>query len=75
MHHIRRRLSPSLIVASVALFVALAGTAAAAGDHRQPDQLADRVVTSPKLAQPVVAAGINLDRSPGNWWPRRSQSR
>ena len=35
-----RRLSPSLIVAVIALFVALAGTAAAAVIITSPDQLA-----------------------------------
>jgi hypothetical protein len=66
MHHITRRLSPSLILASIALFVALAGTAAAAAIINSPDQIADRVVTSPKLAQPVVAAGVNQGLTPGD---------
>ena len=54
MHHITRRLSPSLIVAIAALFVALAGTATAAVIITSPDQLADGVVTNPKLATDAV---------------------
>jgi hypothetical protein len=55
MQHIRRRLSPSLIVASLALFVALAGTAAAAVIIDSPDQIKDGVVTGPKLATDSVS--------------------
>jgi hypothetical protein len=54
MHRITRRLSPSLVVALVALFVALAGTATAAVIITSPDQLADGVVTNPKLANDAV---------------------
>jgi hypothetical protein len=45
MHHITRRLSPSLIIAIVALFAALTGTAAAAVIIKSPDELGDDVVT------------------------------
>ena len=41
MHHITRRLSPSLILALIALFVALAGTAAAAVIIDDPAELGD----------------------------------
>jgi hypothetical protein len=54
MQLIRRRFSPSLILAGVALFVALAGTATAAVIVSSPDQLADGVVSEPKLASDAV---------------------
>ncbi len=54
MHHLTRRLSPSLVVALVALFVAMAGTAAAAVIITSPDQLANGVVTGPKVAGDAV---------------------
>ena len=50
-----RRLSPSLVLAVVALFVALAGTAAAAVIITSPDQLASNVITSPKIVDGSVA--------------------
>jgi hypothetical protein len=57
MHQITRRLSPSLMLAIVALFVALAGTAVAAGEIIiTPDQIKDHVVTAPKLADDAVSS-------------------
>jgi hypothetical protein len=46
MHHITRRLSPSLIVALMALFVALAGTAVADVIISNSSQIAQDVITS-----------------------------
>src|SRR5215218_9789584 len=63
MHLISRRLSPSLIIAFAALFVALAGTAAAAVIITSPEQLADQVVTNPKLANDAVAGPEIRSRS------------
>ena len=63
MFSIHRRLSPSFIVALVALFLALAGTAAAAVIVDSPDDLADGVVTTPKLADNAVTSPKILDRS------------
>lgn len=55
MHHIHRRLSPSLIVSIVALFVVLTGSAIAAGEIiTSPDQIKDGVITEPKLADGAV---------------------
>jgi hypothetical protein len=56
MHFIQRRVSPALIIAIVALFLALAGTAAATVIINSPDQIADRVVTSTKLATNAVTS-------------------
>lgn len=57
MHKLRRRLSPSTLIATAALFVALGGTAIAAGEIiTSPDQLADRVVTTPAIASQAVTA-------------------
>ena len=55
MYLFPRRLSPSLILAVVALFVALAGTATAAVIITSPDQLASDVITSPKIVKGAVA--------------------
>jgi hypothetical protein len=55
MHLITRRLSPSLVLAVAALWVALAGTAAAAVIITSPDQLAGNVVTGPKIVDGSVA--------------------
>jgi hypothetical protein len=54
VQHITRRLSPSFVIAIAALFVAMAGTAAAAVIITSPDQLATGVVTNPKLANDAV---------------------
>jgi hypothetical protein len=57
MHHIQRRLSPSIVVAIIALFVAVTGTATAATVIiTSPDQLASNVVTGPKIANHAVTA-------------------
>jgi hypothetical protein len=58
MFPIPRRLSPSFIVAVVAVFVALAGTAAAAGTFvvDDPSDLAPNVVTSPAIAPGSIQA-------------------
>ena len=51
------RLSPSMIVALVALVVAMSGTAVAAGEIiTRSDQLAADVVTNPKIASDAVTA-------------------
>jgi hypothetical protein len=63
MNRITRRLSPSLLVAMVALFVALAGTAAAAVIIDSPDQIKDGVVTGPKLATDAVKSSTVLDHT------------
>jgi hypothetical protein len=55
MQFLSRRLSPSIVIAVAALFVALAGTAAAAVIITSPDQLANGVVTEPKLASESVS--------------------
>jgi hypothetical protein len=55
MSLIPRRLSPSLAVSGVALFVALAGTAVADVIITSPDQLASDVITSPKIVKGAVA--------------------
>jgi hypothetical protein len=57
MQKLHRRLSPSLVVAGIALFVALSGTAIAGISKvivKKPEQLADGVVTAPKLADDAV---------------------
>src|SRR5688572_8902351 len=52
----RRRPSPALIVATLALVVATGGTAVAQGILiRNPAQIADGVVTGPKLAGNAVS--------------------
>jgi hypothetical protein len=52
----RRRPSPAMLVALLALVVAMTGTATAAVLITSPDQLADRVVTSSKLDNEAVSA-------------------
>jgi hypothetical protein len=49
-----RRPSPATFVALLALVVAMTGTAAAAVLVSSPDQLADEVVTNPKIARNAV---------------------
>jgi hypothetical protein len=61
MHHISRRLSPSLIVAVVALMVALGGTAAAAVIINNPDELGDDVVTLRAMAKDSVDGSTIVD--------------
>ncbi len=61
MHHITRRLSPSLIVAIGALLVALSGTAAAAVIIDSPDQLGDDVVTLRAMAKKSVDGSTIVD--------------
>jgi hypothetical protein len=61
MHHITRRLSPSLIVAIVALFVALAGTAVADVIIDSPDELGDDVVTLRAMAKKSVDGATIVD--------------
>ena len=61
MHHIKRRLSPSLIVAIVALLAALSGTAAAAVIINSPDELGDDVVTLRAMARNSVDFGTIVD--------------
>jgi hypothetical protein len=55
MQFLSRRLSPSFVIAIAALFVALAGTAAAAVIVDSPDDMADGVVTESKLAPESVS--------------------
>ena len=54
--HITRRLSPSLIIAIIALFVALAGTAAAAVIIDDPAELGDNVVTGQAIDGSTIAS-------------------
>jgi len=62
MHHITRRLSPSLILALVALFVALAGTAAAAVIIDDPAELGDNVVTGRAIdGSTIVSSDIKQE--------------
>lgn len=56
MYLFKRRLSPSFVLAVAALWVALAGTAAAAVIITSPAQLANGVVTGPKIAKDAVAS-------------------
>src|SRR5262245_18610095 len=58
MHHVSRRLSPSLLIAIAALFVALAGSAVAATAViiTSPDQLGPDVVTGPAIAQNAISS-------------------
>ena len=57
---LRPRLSPSTAIATVALVIATSGTAIAAGEIiTEPSQIANRVVTHPKLAYESVD-GYNL---------------
>lgn len=52
---LRRRLSPSTVIATVALIAATSGTAIAAGEIiTSPDQIKDGVITEPKLADGAV---------------------
>jgi hypothetical protein len=59
MHLTNRRPSAALIVAIIALFVAMAGSAAAAVIITSPDQLGDGVVTERALA-PNAVSGSKL---------------
>ena len=54
MQFLKRRLSPSLVVAMVALFVALAGSAAAAVIIDDPSDLGPDVVTSPAIKDGTI---------------------
>jgi hypothetical protein len=63
MHHIQRRLSPALILAIAALFVALASTAAAAVIITSPDQLAARVVKQSAETNPTLRFSVAFDGS------------
>ena len=66
MHQIKRRLSASYIVAFAALFVALAGTATAAVIIDSPDDIADSVVTGPKLAPNSISGSKVITGTIGN---------
>ncbi len=58
MHHVHRRLSPALVVAVIALFAALAGTAIAAGE----------IITSPsQVKQGVLDGGHVKNQSLSNF--------
>jgi hypothetical protein len=59
--HSSRRISPALIVAVIARFVVLAGTAAAAVIITSPDQLGDGVVTERALASGAVSGAKLAD--------------
>jgi hypothetical protein len=63
MHHITRRLSPSLLLAIGALFVALAGTAVADVIITSSDQLGDDVVTERSTADDAVGTAQLKDRA------------
>jgi hypothetical protein len=55
MHHAQRRLSPAFLIAIVALFVALAGTAAAAVIVNSPDDVAPGVINGTHLKDQSVS--------------------
>jgi hypothetical protein len=56
MRKLRRRLSPSTLIATAALIAASSGTAIAAGEIiTSPDQIKNGVVTAPKLANDSVS--------------------
>ena len=60
----KRRPTPTLIIAVLALIVAMSGTAVAAGVLvKTSDQLADGVVTNPKLARDSVDSRTVLENS------------
>ena len=61
MHNVTRRRSPALVVALLALFVALTGTAAAAVIITSPDQLGDRVVTQRAIGFGAVSGSQLAD--------------
>jgi hypothetical protein len=63
MHLFKRRLSPSFVLAFSALWVALAGTAVADVIITSPDQMADGVVTGPKIAKDAVSSPQIVPRS------------
>ena len=63
MSKLRRRLSPSTLIATAALIAATSGTAIAAGEIiTSPDQIKDGVVTAPKLANDSVSQTTIRDR-------------
>ncbi|MDA0184800.1 hypothetical protein OJ997_31145 [Solirubrobacter phytolaccae] len=62
-HRSRRRPTPAIIVAFLALFVALTGTAAAAVIIDSPDDLGDRVVTQRAMAAGSVSGSQLTDRA------------
>jgi hypothetical protein len=76
MQHRRGRFSPSLVLALVALFVALSGTALAAGEFviDNPDQVAPGVITGlhikqqaigkPDLDDPYLKVRVNSNGTP-----------
>ena len=72
MHQLRRRLSPSTLIATVALIAATGGTAIAAGEIiTSPTQIANRVVqqrheTNPSLRYSVAANGALLTGDMGS---------
>jgi hypothetical protein len=64
MHKLRRRISPSTLIATAALIAATGGTAMAAGEIiTSPDQIKNGVVTGPKLANDAVNQAKIQDRS------------
>ena len=63
LHSFQARLSPALIIATLALFVALAGSAAAAVIITSPDQLKDGVITEAKLADNAVSSAKIRDHA------------
>jgi hypothetical protein len=66
MQRKRRRLSPSTLIATLALVAATGGTAVAAGEIiTSPDQLASAVVTEPKVANDAVSARTLANNSVG----------
>ena len=63
MRTLRRRVSPSTLIATAALIAATSGTAIAAGEIiTSPDQIKDGVVTAPKLAGASVSQTKIIDR-------------
>jgi hypothetical protein len=62
MLKLRRRLSPSTLIATAALIAATGGTAVAAEIITSPDQIRNGVVTGPKLANDSVSQPTIRDR-------------
>jgi hypothetical protein len=63
MYFLKRRLSPSIVLAIGALWMALAGTAVADIIISSPDQMANGVVTGPKIAKDSINSTHIIQRS------------
>ena len=63
MYFLKRRPSPSIVLAFGALWIALAGTAIADVIITSPDQMANGVVTGPKIAKDSISSVPIIQRS------------